>query len=61
MLGSENILFNFCNFDALMTDSLFLSILAHNDEGKSAYKIPVFVYKGVQDEISPISETDESL
>lgn len=59
MFGSENILSYFRNFDALMADPTLLSILAQNDMGNNAPKIPMLIYKGVQDEISPISETDE--
>ncbi|KAM0263424.1 hypothetical protein ACHAQJ_001280 [Trichoderma viride] len=57
--GTENILSYFRNFDAVMANPTVLSILAQNDMGNNAPKIPMFIYKGVQDELSPISETDE--
>jgi hypothetical protein len=59
LFGNENILSYFRNFDALMADPTLLSILAQNDMGNNTPKIPMFIYKGVQDEISPIDESDE--
>ncbi|KZZ94146.1 Lipase, secreted [Moelleriella libera RCEF 2490] len=35
------------------------SIMAENAQGKSVPKVPLFVYKSVNDEISPIEDTDK--
>ncbi|PTB41913.1 hypothetical protein M441DRAFT_138247 [Trichoderma asperellum CBS 433.97] len=59
LFGSENILSYFRDFNALMANPSLLAILAQNDMGNDSPEIPMFIYKGVQDEISPIGETDE--
>ncbi|KAL2201861.1 LIP-domain-containing protein [Sarocladium strictum] len=56
--AGEDVLGWFKNPDLIRQDKTAKSIMSSNDLGQRAPKVPMFIYKGVQDEISPISEAD---
>ncbi|KHN93840.1 Lipase, secreted [Metarhizium album ARSEF 1941] len=44
--------------DSVLGDPAVAAIMDDNDPGRRAPRIPMFVYKAVRDEVSPVAETD---
>lgn len=54
----EDIYDYFTDFETFLDNSVAQSTLSENDAGKTASPIPLFIYKAIHDEVSPIADTD---